>query len=212
MPLQVPLLPKYERLTPIGDSYLKRSSSGRNLSYINVVCDCGISKHVRLDHLRNGKSKSCGCYSKDNLSNLRHGYKSHPLYSIYYGIKKRCYNPANPGYKYYGGRGIKMCDEWLNNRTGFIEWCLQNGWTQGLEIDRYPDMNGDYSPQNCRITTNAKNCQNRRVCKLNDGRVLIIRKLVKEGIFSRKHLANLYGITYGHICWLVQGKSWIAAV
>ncbi len=83
-----------------------------------------------------------------------------PLYSRYHKIKERCYNPNSKSYKRYGGRGIKMCDEWLNDFKSFESWAIANGYAPELAIDRI-DNDGDYSPENCRFITLAENNQNR---------------------------------------------------
>ena len=73
----------------------------------------------------------------------------------------RCTNPSHRNYRYYGGRGIKICDEWLNDKESFYKWAINNGYKEGLQIDRI-DTNGDYEPSNCRWTTSKQNCNNRR--------------------------------------------------
>ena len=84
------------------------------------------------------------------------------LYEIYHGIKKRCYNKNCDRYKDYGGRGISMCDEWLNNGVdSFIDWAFANGYADNLTIDRI-DNDGNYEPTNCRWVTNKENCLNKR--------------------------------------------------
>ena len=86
------------------------------------------------------------------------------LYSRYKHIKERCFNPNSKSYKRYGGRGIKMCDEWLNNYQAFEDWCMANGFKKGLAIDRI-DNDKDYSPDNCRFVTLKENNQNRCTSK-----------------------------------------------
>lgn len=88
---------------------------------------------------------------------------AHPLYNIYYNIYGRCYNKNRDNYKYYGGKGVVICDEWLNNPKLFIEWALQNGWRRGLQIDK--DIKSKelginppiYSPECCSIISKNKN-------------------------------------------------------
>lgn len=86
------------------------------------------------------------------------------LYSRYKHIKERCYNPNSKSYHRYGGRGIKMCDEWLNNYQLFEDWCLSNGFQEGLAIDRI-DNDGNYSPDNCRFVTLKENNQKRNTTR-----------------------------------------------
>lgn len=82
------------------------------------------------------------------------------LKSRYKHIKERCYNPNSKSYHRYGGRGIKMCDQWLNDYQSFEDWCLANGFQEGLAIDRI-NNDGDYSPDNCRFVTLKENNQKR---------------------------------------------------
>lgn len=80
-----------------------------------------------------------------------------PQYKIFIDMKRRCYDSKRPYYKNYGGRGIKICDEWLSNPLLFFEWLVQKGWRKGLHVDRI-NNDGDYSPENCQIVTNSENC------------------------------------------------------
>jgi hypothetical protein len=73
----------------------------------------------------------------------------------------RCANPNADNYRFYGGRGIKVAQEWLENSKSFVEWALKNGYKENLEIDRI-DNDGDYTPQNCRWVTRLKNANNKR--------------------------------------------------
>lgn len=87
------------------------------------------------------------------------------IYGVWQGMKGRCYYPNHKHYKNYGGRGITICDKWLNDSCAFISWALENGYKEGLTIDRI-DNNKGYSPDNCRWITNKENCRNMRKCHI----------------------------------------------
>lgn len=85
----------------------------------------------------------------------------HPLATVWYGMIRRCYSPASDNYRWYGAIGIRVCDEWRNDREAFIRWAEANGWSKGLQIDRYPNRDGNYEPGNVRFVTCKKNNNNR---------------------------------------------------
>ena len=98
---------------------------------------------------------------------IKHGESNTRLYTIWRCMKGRCYNSANTSYINYGGRGIKVCDEWKSSYTAFRSWSLANGYLDSLSIDRI-DSDGDYEPSNCRWTTNhVQSCNTRRIHKTN---------------------------------------------
>lgn len=90
-----------------------------------------------------------------------HGYSKSKLYKILNGMKNRCYNKNAYNYSYYGGRGITICDDWLNDFMTFYDWAINSGYKEGLSIDRI-DVNGNYEPNNCRWKTSKQQCNNKR--------------------------------------------------
>jgi len=144
---------KYGRLTVLGlDSVRNRSS------YWLCLCECGNEKVVRNDCLKSGNTRSCGCLNREPREVI-HGLARTRLYRIYHAMKQRCYNPNANHYDRYGGRGIRICDEWLNDFQTFAEWAISDGYASGLTIDRI-DNDGNYEPSNCRWVTQRVQTRN----------------------------------------------------
>ena len=129
--------------------------------YMLCRCACGRQKEVYLGNLHSGKSTQC-----KHCGNTKHGLTKHPLSSTWDTMIQRCTNPNRNRYKDYGGRGITVCEQWRNNFKAFYDFCMKNGWKQGLEIDRI-NNDGNYSPENCRFVTPRQNSINRRKRKTN---------------------------------------------
>ncbi len=135
-------------------------------SFWKCKCDCGNVKNIRSDVLLEGKTISCGCEKKKQdrinlVKNHSHKQSGKRIYYEWQGMKGRCYNSNNERYDSYGGRGIKMCDEWKNDFQAFYDWAMLNGYADDLSIDRI-DNSGDYEPSNCRWTDNFTQSRNRR--------------------------------------------------
>lgn len=158
-------------------------------------CACGIEKPVYANSLLSGKSISCGCNQSEIARKTcgdmfrTHGDSKSRLYHIWAGIKKRCYNPQSSNYQNYGGRGITMCDEWKEDYACFQTWALTNGYDDGLSIDRI-DVNGDYSPDNCRWVDQKAQSNNRR----NNVRIMYNGEL-----HTIAECAELTGISYASL-------------
>lgn len=134
----------------LGMIYPKETSLKKK-HYAIYRCYCGNEFKSRIDGVKNNNTTSCGCYrdKKQKESITTHGLHNHNLYRTWSNLKQRCYNHNNPKHKDYGLRGIKVCDEWLNDFKSFYNWSLENGYKDDLTIDR-KDNDLGYSPDNCR--------------------------------------------------------------
>jgi hypothetical protein len=130
---------------------------------------CGEEFRTQIRYINNGMTKSCGCYRTKKVKERRitHNLTNTKIYNIWTGIKRRTLNPKDKAYSNYGGRGIKVCEEWLDIQN-FYNWAMSNGYEEnkGLSIDRI-DNDGGYSPENCRWTTITIQNRNRRIPKNN---------------------------------------------
>ena len=121
-------------------------------------CKCGNEKIVYGNHLKTGNTQSCGCLKKENMSNLIHGMLKTRFYKIWHGIKTRCLNKNHRSYKYYGGKGIGISDNWLNFEQfkkymyrGYLKHSEKFGEKE-TTIDRIKN-DRNYSKENCRWAT-----------------------------------------------------------
>lgn len=165
---------RFGRWTVLGETVIKIKPDGHHRRYWVCRCDCGTVREVYQRALKNGKTVSCGCYKAEVASQRRkHGLHNSRIYKIWNGMKNRCYLSTLEVYKYYGGRGITICDEWKDDFQNFYDWAMANGYNDTLTIDRI-DVNGNYEPDNCRWTTvkvQQNNKRNNRSLQLSGGKI-----------------------------------------
>lgn len=143
----------------LGYLYPKETSKHK-ARYGLYKCYCGTEFIAQVRNVKNGSTRSCGCYSKQ--IHTKHGLVNHRLYKIYGAIIQRCKNPNNEAYKYYGLANITICKEWENDFKLFYNWSLANGYKDNLTIDRI-DTKGNYEPSNCRWVNRTVQQQNTRL-------------------------------------------------
>jgi hypothetical protein len=171
---------RYGRYTVLGvfkkpDGYQK---------YALVQCDCGSEpRHVQVGVLRNGTSQSCGCLHKERVT--RHGMWNTPLFNTWAMMIRRCTNPKDRRYDRYGGRGIYVCQEWLDVQTFIAD--MGPTFKPGLTLDR-KNNDGPYSPENCHWATRQE--QNRNYSR----NVLLTHN---NETHCLKEWAEITGINYG---------------
>lgn len=172
----------------------------QRVGYVLCRCYCGKLFETRIERLKNGSCKSCGCFRKTKL--LKHGMVKSRMYRIWARMKARCTNPKSKDFKWYGGKGIKVCDEW-NDFNSFYEWSIENGYKDDLTIDRIDNSKG-YCPDNCRWVDMEKQHRNTTRVRLIEynGIVKTIREwseffnigyfCMKKRIMSRNY--NMYNV------------------
>lgn len=176
-----------------------RSSNGTPL--FKTSCpDCGVERLI--DARRQGGP----CRSCSNKRRATHGLVGTPLFKLLNNIKSRCYYSTASGFKYYGGRGIRVCDEWLASPQSFVDWAMANGYSQGLELDR-KDNDGPYAPWNCQFITHAKNSQKRRNARCDIEAAKNIRESLHGGM-SVRAAAEKHGVPYMVVWHIKKGNTW----
>lgn len=148
-------------------------------------CSCGEDTIVRLSHLTSGRVQRCGNRRNHGVSHLK-------LHTVWRGIRNRCYSHNNTMFHRYGGRGIIMCEAWKNDFMIFHNWCCENGWEEGLTIDRR-DNDGNYEPLNCRFVSKVVNNNNQErnlIVTYNGEKIpfsILLRKLNLHSKYSTYH-------------------------
>jgi hypothetical protein len=179
----------FGRLTVINKSN-KRTSGGKIL----WLCLCSCAKEVLVETflLKSGQTRSCGCLRSDLLSerNKTHGKSYDSIYIVYRNMLVRCMDKSNKQYPNYGGRGIKICDRWLDSFENFYA-DMGDPPTSKHQIDRI-DNDGPYSPENCRWATAKENGRNKRTCNFISykGETKAVAECAEDRGMLRKTLHN----------------------
>ena len=157
-----------------------------------------------------------------SIGNPKHGLSKTRIHRIWHSMYCRCYYPTTNGYERYGGRGIKICDEWINNPQSFYNWAINNGYKEGLTIDRI-DVNGNYEPSNCRWVTKEVQDNNRRNnrkitykgetktltqwCKEYNINIVTLSDRLKSGLSFEEALKKPVIKSGGKILYTLNGKT-----
>lgn len=154
---------KFERLLVLGFDHRYHRRSGTVL-YWKCLCDCGQHCVVSGHAMRRKHTKSCGCYNNDVRATrfVTHGLSRTPLHKVWCAMKSRCFQKCNTGYPDYGGRGITVCEQWMDFK-GFYD-DMHGTYRDGLTLDRI-NVNGNYEPGNCRWATMGEQRLNTRRTK-----------------------------------------------
>ena len=186
---------KFGRLTVIELDHRKAKNPKGYRYFWKCKCDCGNEAVVCGEFLTEGRTKSCGCYRRENTIKMKttHNHANTRLYSVWLSMKTRCKCEGSSAYKYYGARGISVCKEWLNYET-FYEWAMLTGYDETAvrgkcTLDRI-DVNGNYEPSNCRWISQKEQSRNtRRTLKFT------INNVEK----SLREWCEIYGVPYARV-------------
>lgn len=177
---------KFNRLTAIRVDHMNRCA------FWLCSCECGNEVVVPVDGLTTGHTKSCGCHKVDEhrAREFKHGCEPRDVFNTWCHMRRRCYDPKNGSYKRYGGRGITICERWLDSFIAFRD-DMGPKPSPAHSIDRI-DNDGNYEPGNCRWATNKEQARNRRSSRIveHDGQ----RKTIAEW-------AEIYGLKQHFLWW-----------
>lgn len=185
---------------------IRISRNGKKLYvyYCLAKCHvCGKLKEINRGHLK--ILASCGCLEEKRL----HGDTKARLYNVWVKMKQRCTDSKSHAYKRYGGRGISICDQWMDYRN-FKKWATNNGYSDKLQIDRI-NNDGNYEPGNCRFVTGTVNMRNTSVNKLTWVKVDAIRDFCKDRDVRFKEMEEigaLFDVSFASVYDVINYRTW----
>lgn len=166
-------------------------------AHVSFICKCGEEGYTRMTNVINGHTWSCGCQRKGNFKKFSDESKKSVKYSeyhkkigsIYRSIICRCYNEKDTSYKNYGAKGVTMCDEWKNDYQKFLTWCLENGYKEGLNLDKdtKSGITKIYSPETCIFITPRENLL---------ARDITVKVMYKGELQPISKIAEVEGVPY----------------
>ena len=162
---------------------------------------CGNKFKANTYNINSGHRKSCGCYHKKKMT--KHGLGSTRLYNTWSKLKDRVFNLKSKDYYNYGGRGITICEEWLDIQN-FYDWAMKNEYSDELSIDRI-DNDGNYEPSNCRWTTQTIQNRNQRLRKDNTSGYKGVSYKKRRGDYSAQITIKSKKIHLGYFQTAVEG-------
>lgn len=189
---------EYGMLTAIS----RADNRGSRLMWL-FKCQCGNLKEIQACRVAKGTTKSCGCINAKNagIKNFKHGQIKHPIYKIWSAMRRRCNNPKDRCYNIYGGKGIRVCEDWDTFSNFYND--MAETYQHGLYIDRI-DPNKGYSPDNCRWVTVQVSGQNRGNVKMTPE----ILRIIRTEKATAKQLAERFNCGVATINDVRQGISW----
>lgn len=161
-----------------------RNGDGHKLYHVKCL-ECGWESDLRKSDIVRRNEKCIHTRVNGSYITFQKVWNNKRLKSIFDNIVQRCYNPNNKSYRWYGAKGVGICEEWINNPKSFEEWALHNGYNDGLTIDRINE-NEDYSPNNCRWVSNVENAKYKSTTSIIN---------VNGEIHSGKDWAKILGVS-----------------
>jgi hypothetical protein len=195
---------------------LQRAENSKSgMTRWHCLCVCGKKSICIGNNLVRGISKSCGCFRMDNPNGRKHGHtakrKKTPEYRSWRAMRNRCNNPHSTRWENYGGRGISICERWSTFENFYADLGEKPEPKHLYSLDRWPDMNGNYEPGNCRWATDTDQARNKRSVKLTVEKATEIRSLRASGV-QNQDLAKQFGIHAATVSDVINNRSWNSLV